>query len=232
MLQKHIKYFDLCSIASIYTMSKPVEKTQSPRQEVLNTISHAIAVPLGVAGFVYLWIHSTITEFHAQLGLTLYAVSFVLLFSASSMYHYIKNPHLKKKFRVLDHISIYYLIAGTYSPVVLIVLEESKGWFIFGLVWSVAFVGTLLKLFFTGKFEKLSLVLYLLMGWLIVIDIQNLIELASYHTLLYLSLGGLFYTIGAFFYANHKIRNNHVIWHIFVLIAAMFHFFMIAELVI
>lgn len=213
-------------------MSELSEKTQSPKQEILNALSHAIAIPLGIVGFGYLWFQSKELEELAVLGLALYTFSFLLLFSASTFYHWVKKPKTKKKLRILDHISIYFLIAGTYSPIMLIVLKDSKGWFIFSLVWGIALVGTLLKLFFTGKFEKISLALYLLMGWLVVIDIQNLIELSSYKTLLFLSFGGVFYTIGAFFYANYKIANNHVIWHIFVLIAAIFHFLMVAQLIL
>jgi hemolysin III len=212
-------------------MPKPTERTQTPREELLNSFSHAIAIPFGIFGFIYLWTNTLITSSIAYLGIALYGVSFILLFSASALYHIVKNPTLKKKFRILDHISIYYLIAGTYSPVVLIVLEESKGWLIFILVWSIAFLGTLMKLFFTGKFEKSSLALYLIMGWLVVIDLPALIENTNAQTLVYFGLGGFFYTIGAFFYANHKIRLNHVIWHIFVLIAAIFHFFMVAEII-
>lgn len=212
-------------------MAKPSERTQSPREEFFNTLTHAMAIPFGVFGFIYLWNHNVENRFNAHLGILLYGFSFIVLFTASSLYHLVKKPALKKKFRILDHISIYYLIAGTYSPVMLLVLEESKGWFIFILVWSIALIGTLLKLFFTGKFEKISLGLYLVMGWLVVIDFNNLMEKASTTTLTYLGLGGLFYSIGAFFYANHKIKFNHVIWHIFVLIAAIFHFFMVANII-
>ena len=211
-------------------MPKPLQKTQSSTEELFNSLTHAIAIPFGIYGFIYLWTNTSITSSIAYLGITLYSLSFILLFSASASYHIVKNPSLKKKLRILDHISIYYLIAGTYTPVVLIVLEESKGWLIFSLVWSIALLGTLMKLFFTGKFEKISLALYLVMGWIVIIDINNLIEKASTTILLYLGLGGLFYTIGAYFYANHKIKSNHVIWHVFVLIAAVFHFIMIVKI--
>jgi hemolysin III len=212
-------------------MEKSIEKTQSPREEFYNTLSHALAIPFGIFGTLYLWENCVEERFIAYLGILIYGISFVVLFTASSFYHFVKKPELKKKLRVLDHISIYYLIAGTYTPVVLLVLEESKGWLIFILVWSIALLGTFLKLFFTGKFEKISLALYLIMGWLVLIDFNNLIEKASTPVLTYLGLGGLFYTIGAYFYANNKIVFNHVIWHIFVLIAAVFHFFMVAEVV-
>ena len=212
-------------------MSKPVEKVQTKKEEFYNTFSHAIAIPFGIYALQYLWRNNTEEYFASYLGILLYGISFILLFSASSLYHIITKPSLKKKFRVLDHISIYYLIAGTYSPVVLVVLKESKAWLLFSIVWGIALAGTLLKLFFTGRFEKLSLALYLIMGWLIVLDFSNLIENASILTLTYLGIGGFFYTVGAYFYANNKISFNHVIWHIFVFVAAIFHFLMVAEVV-
>lgn len=211
-------------------MPKPTERTQTPREEFYNTLSHAIAIPLGVIGYVYLWANATERDFLTLLSIVLYGTSFIVLFSASTIYHFVKKPKLKKKMRIVDHISIYYLIAGTYSPVVLLLLKESKGMFIFILVWSIALIGTVVKLFFTGRFEKLSLALYLVMGWLILIDLPALIENANFTTLVWFGLGGFFYTLGAYFYANHKIRLNHVIWHIFVLLAATSHFLMIAEI--
>ncbi len=212
-------------------MSNSLDKMQTKEEEFYNTLSHAVAIPFGIYALQYLWFNNTEEYFASYLGILLYGLSFILLFTASSLYHIIKKPSLKKKFRVLDHISIYYLIAGTYSPVVLVVLKESRAWLLFSIVWGIALAGTLLKLFFTGRFEKLSLALYLIMGWLIVFDFYNLIENASTLTLTYLSVGGFFYTVGAFFYANHKIKYNHVIWHIFVLVAAIFHFFMVADVI-
>lgn len=213
-------------------MSKPIESTQTPQEERWNVLTHCLGIPLGFFIFYYLWQGVTEPEFLDYLSIALYAGSFIVLFSASTLYHWVKSSALKKKFRILDHISIYYLIAGTYSPVVLLLLEGSKGELIFTIVWSIAIGGTLLKLFFIGKFEKISLLLYLLMGWLIVIDLPYLWEVASFKTLLYLGIGGLLYTIGAFFYAQHKIRFNHVIWHIFVLLAAISHCLMVIDVVL
>ncbi|MEX0312675.1 MAG: hemolysin III family protein, partial [Allomuricauda sp.] len=131
--------------------------------------------------------------------------------------------------RVLDHISIYYLIAGTYTPVCLTTLIDSKGWLLLYSVWGIALFGTVLKLFFTGKFEVFSLLLYGVMGWLVIIDYPFLSENISSKGLFYLALGGAFYTIGILFYAIKKIPYNHLIWHFFVLGGAISHWLMITS---
>ncbi len=160
----------------------------------------------------------------------IYSTSIIVLFSASTWYHGVRNPILKRKLRVLDHISIYYLIAGTYTPVCLWVLKESRGDLLLWLVWGIAFFGTFLKLFFTGKFEIFSLLLYGVMGWLIVIDLPFLISNMTKNGLFFLTLGGVFYTVGMLFYAMKKIRFNHLIWHFFVLGGAISHWLMIKSI--
>lgn len=127
----------------------------------------------------------------------------------------------------MDHISIYYLIAGTYTPVCLWILGESRGELLLWLVWAIALFGTFLKLFFTGKFEVFSLLIYGVMGWLIVIDVSFLIEHMAKTSLFYLALGGVFYTLGIVFYAMRKIPYNHFIWHLLVLGGAISHWFMV-----
>jgi hemolysin III len=147
----------------------------------------------------------------------------IILFSASTAYHLVAHPKWKYRLRILDHISIYLLIAGTYSPVALIVLEEGNGWFIFYTVWGIAFLGTVLKLFFTGRYEYVSLFLYLFMGWLIVFDLNNLMEQSTKTGLGLIALGGVFYTLGVIFYTVRRIPYNHLIWHFFVLGGAISH---------
>jgi hemolysin III len=149
------------------------------------------------------------------------------LFSASTLYHAIRNESKKHIFRIIDHISIYLLIAGSYTPVTLLTLSESRGWLLFGLVWGIAALGLILKLFFTGRFEIFSILLYLVMGWLIVFDFSALVNNMATNSLLLLFIGGLFSTVGIVFYAIEKIPYNHVIWHLFVLGGAICHFFMI-----
>ena len=196
-------------------------------EEKWNCYSHALGILLSLLGLVF-FLQKDLNTIPYLLGsIIVYSISLILLFTASTIYHGVLNPKLKKQLRILDHISIYYLIAGTYTPVCLTILSESKGWLLFYLVWGIALFGTVLKLFFTGRFEVFSLVLYGIMGWLIVLDYNFLSESISNRGLFLLGLGGAFYTIGILFYANKKIPYNHLIWHFFVLGGAVSHWFMI-----
>ncbi|MBT8315066.1 MAG: hemolysin III family protein [Maribacter sp.] len=202
-------------------------KLSYKEEERLNAISHGLGIVLGIVGFFLLLRNNANKTEYAVLSIVVYSVSFVLLFLASTLYHSITKVGLKRKFRILDHIGIYLLIAGTYTPVALITLHNGNGWLIFYIVWGIAAVGTLLKLFFTGKFEVLSLLLYLAMGWLIVLDFQNLLDNTSGLGTLLLFIGGAFYTLGIFFYAWKRIPYNHFIWHLFVLGGAISHWLFI-----
>ncbi len=199
---------------------------QSPLEERWNTITHAIGAVLGVIGLILLILADKHKTHWSLFSVIVYGLSIIILFTASTLYHAVKNKDLKKKFRVLDHISIYLLIAGSYTPVLLIMLEQYSGWPLFYTVWGIAFFGAILKLFFTGKFELFSTLLYLVMGWLIAVDFSTLKELMQPEGLVLLASGGAFYTLGIIFYAVHKIPYNHVIWHVFVLGGAICHFFM------
>ncbi|WP_350291356.1 hemolysin III family protein [uncultured Croceitalea sp.] len=198
-------------------------------EEKLNTYSHGLGIILAIVGGILVL---KTGAHNLKFGITIYSISLVLLFSASTIYHAATNPILKKKLRILDHISIYYLIAGTYTPVCLAILKDSKGILLLCLVWGIAFFGTLLKLFFTGKFETFSLVLYGIMGWLVVIDYSYLITHISSTGLFYLGLGGFFYTVGILFYAVKKIPFNHFIWHLFVLGGTISHWWCIYSIII
>ncbi len=196
-------------------------------EEELNAISHGLGIVLGVFGLFLLLAQNTQKTTYATLSIIVYSLCFIVLFTASTLYHSVSNFNLKQKFRVIDHISIYLLIAGTYTPVALINLEAGNGWLIFYIVWAFAGIGTILKLFFTGKFEVISLLLYLAMGWLIVLDFQNLLDNTSTLGTQLLFLGGAFYTLGIIFYAWKRIPYNHFIWHLFVLGGAISHWLFI-----
>lgn len=201
-------------------------RIQTPLEEQLNAWIHGIGAALGVVGIILLFKYSH-TNIVDVFSVIVYGVSIIILFLASTLYHSIQNENKKHIFRIIDHISIYLLIAGTYTPVTLIMLSESRGWLLFGLVWGIAAFGVILKLFFTGRFEIFSVLLYLVMGWLIVFDFSALVDKMATNGLLLLLAGGLFYTVGIVFYAIEKIPYNHVIWHLFVLGGAICHFFMI-----
>ena len=200
---------------------------QTKLEEQLNAISHAIGAFLGVAGLVLLIVFDTNKTDWSLFSVIIYGISIIVLFTASTLYHAVRGEKRKHYFRIVDHIGIYLLIAGTYTPVLLITLEQSLGWILFWVVWGIAGFGVVLKLFFTGRFEIFSTLLYLAMGWLIVFDFANLYIAIGSSGVLWLYAGGLFYTVGILFYAIHRIPYNHVIWHVFVLAGAISHFFMI-----
>lgn len=206
--------------------------TQTLSEERLNTLTHTIGAFLGAIGLILLLLKDSYKTKFSQVGILVYGSSIILLFTASAMYHWVTNQRLKQKLRVLDHVSIYLLIAGTYTPVLVINLLDGNGVFLLIAVWTIAAVGTIMKLFFTGRFEVFSTLLYLVMGWLIVIDFSALKEAVPFNGLLYLAAGGLFYTVGIIFYVIEKIPYNHVIWHLFVLAGAVCHYLMVLNYVV
>lgn len=202
-------------------------RIQSNLEEKLNAWTHGFGAVLGIAGLALLVSFKEHKTDWSLFSVIVYGVSIIILFSASAIYHSVSGERRKHYFRIIDHISIYLLIAGTYTPVTLIALNNSLGWPLFWSVWTIAGFGLILKLFFTGKFEIISTLLYLVMGWLIVFDYGNLSELIGPNGVIFFIAGGAFYTIGIIFYAIDKIPYNHVIWHLFVLGGAICHYLMI-----
>ena len=195
------------------------------KEEKLNVISHAIGLVLSIVALVLLLVKSSsygnvwhITSF------SIYGASLIVLYAASTFYHYSQSPKLRHRLNIFDHASIYILIAGTYTPFTLVVLNGWIGWTIFGISWGLAIAGVTLKLFFTGRFNKISTITYVLMGWVIVFAIKPLIDNLSIEGLWWLLSGGIFYTIGAVLFSIPKIKYNHLIFHIFVLLGSFSHF--------
>ncbi|MEL0652455.1 hemolysin III family protein [Algibacter sp. TI.3.09] len=207
-------------------------RIQTPFEEKLNALTHGIGAVLGVVALILLIKYNAHKTPWSLFSVIVYGISIIVLFTASTLYHSVIKEKQKHIFRIIDHISIYVLIAGTYTPVCLITLDQSFGWPMFWVVWGIALFGVVLKIFFTGRFELFSTLLYLVMGWLIVFDFTSLSEGIGSDGILFLFAGGLSYTIGIIFYAIQKIPYNHVIWHLFVLSGAVFHFFMIFNYVI
>ncbi|SHJ86362.1 hemolysin III [Arenibacter nanhaiticus] len=197
------------------------------KEEKLNTLSHGLGILLGLIGFVVLFLNRGQHSSYATFSVVVYSISILLLFTASTVYHGVKEGGLKNKLRILDHICIYYLIAGTYTPVTLMMLEKGNGWPMFYAVWGLAALGTVMKLFYTGKYEFISTLLYLVMGWLIVLDLDGLMAQTSTLGISTMFLGGGLYTVGILFYAIKKIPYNHFIWHLFVLAGAISHWLFI-----
>jgi hemolysin III len=205
-------------------------KKQTINEETWNVITHLAGVAIGIIGLVLMVLKAKNNPNPvALISSVIFGLSFIILYASSTLYHLQKDPDKKKKLRVFDHASIFLLIAGSYTPITLLVMNNTKGWIYFGIEWGIALVGITLKIFYTGKWEKLSLVLYLIMGWLIVFDLPELLEKIQPEGFQFIIYGGLAYTLGAVFYAFNKVCYSHVIWHFFVLAGSLFHFWFVYE---
>ena len=194
-------------------------------EERFNVTSHAIGLLLSGGALVALLRHAIpMDDARLAISFGIFGLSLIFLYGTSTAYHSSKNQARRSRLRILDHASIYILIAGTYTPFTLITLHGPTGWMIFGTSWGMAFVGIILKFFFTGKYRLLSTLMYVFMGWLIVFAIGPLIDKLPRAGLTWLVAGGLAYTLGAALYSIKKIRFNHAIFHVFVLLGSSCHF--------
>jgi hemolysin III len=196
-------------------------------EEFWNVLTHFSGVVMSLIAIPFLFYFDNEITVLSTLSIILFSFGLLAVYSTSTLYHLTLNSELKKRFRVLDHISIYYLILGSYAPVCLITLYDYSGIGIFIAVLILSIIGTIKKLFFTGKYEFMSLLLYLAMGWLIIFDINSLFRLIDSNAKLLLILGGVSYSFGVIFYAFNNIKYFHSIWHLFVLTGSVLHYFMI-----
>lgn len=196
-------------------------------EEIFNAITHGIGAALAIAAIVLLPIFSkknaiTITS------VTIYAVTLFVLYIISTVYHALGLVKAKKVFRILDHCSIFLLIAGTYTPSCLAIIGGALGWTLFGIVWAAAILGIVLNSIDVKKYHKFSMICYLSMGWCIIFAFKPLTEKVTFSQMAFLVIGGLAYTIGAAIYSKgKKIRYMHTIWHVFVLAGSILHFFFV-----
>jgi hemolysin III len=199
--------------------------TYHPTEERLNVLTHGFGFVLSLVALVLLVLKSSELQGYRPLfSFTVFGASLVLLYAASTFYHSAKDTRLRHYLNITDHAAIYVLIAGTYTPFALITLRQHNGLFVFGLIWGIALAGILLKLFFIGKFNTLSTVLYVAMGWIVIFYIKPLMAVFPGWGVFWLFVGGLFYTLGAVIFAIEKIKFNHVIFHLFVLAGSFCHF--------
>ncbi len=197
----------------------------SIKEEIANSVSHGLGVIAGIVALVLMLLKGQDHLTPIQLtGVTIYGASIIVLFLCSTLYHSVSHSGWKHKLKIADHCAIYCLIAGTYTPLMLISLQGTQSIVILTAIWSLAMGGILFKTLFIHKFKKLSLVLYLAMGWLCVTVMGDLTAAMSEVGFNLLILGGLFYTLGVVFYVGKRIPFNHAIWHLFVLGGAMSHF--------
>ena len=200
-------------------------KDYQPKEEKINIISHAFGLILRLLATPLLFLHDIIIgNFWHIVIFCIYGASLIILYAASTLYHSAKKPKLRKRLNVFDHASIYVLIAGTYTPFTLVTLNGAWGWTIFGITWGLALTGIILKLFFIGKYDILSTIMYILMGWVVLFAIKPLLNNVDFDGILWLFAGGISYTIGAVLYSIKKIEYNHAIFHLFVLIGSFCHF--------
>jgi hemolysin III len=212
-------------------MKEKLNFTYSSSEEKLNIWSHAFGLLSSVIAFPFLVIKAL--NFNGVLKPTsfiIYGCSLIILYAASTFYHAATAPKKRRKLNILDHAAIYVLIAGSYTPFSLVALEANLGWYLFVSVWLFALVGVILKLFFTGRYNKLSTAMYVLMGWQVVFLINPLIESLSFFSLKFLFIGGVFYTVGAVLYMIKKLPYNHAIFHLFVLLGSFSHFLAIYDI--
>ncbi len=207
------------------------ENEKLPLAERWNSLTHGAGILLSVVGSIVLFFlsyNSPHPDTLKVMSFAIYGVSLILLYTASTLYHSTTRPALKKTFQIIDHVSIYLLIAGTYTPFTLVTLRGNWGWTVFAVIWTLAFMGIVFQLFFyTDKLRKISAIIYILMGWVIVIAIKPLTDNLPTGGLLWMLAGGIFYSGGVFFYIRKKNPFNHVIWHFFVLGGSITHFFAI-----
>ena len=214
-------------------MKKPLKiKFYPPREEMLNVISHAAGLALSTVGFFLLLLKALkIGNSKLLISYIIFGLSLILLYSASTLYHSTRDLRKRFTFKIFDHIAIFILIAGTYTPFALVTLEGQTGWIILAVVWGIALFGTILKLFFTGRFKILSTLLYVGMGWVIILAIKPLNENLASQGLWWLMGGGLAYTVGAILYSISRLKFNHAIFHFFVLLGSYCHFMAIYNFV-
>lgn len=198
------------------------------RQEIANSVTHGLGIALSVAGLAVLVVLASLhaTVWHV-VSFSIYGTSLILLYTSSTLYHSVRSPRLKRIFRILDHSSIYLLIAGSYTPFALVNLRGAWGWSLFGIIWTLSLIGIFVKAFFTGRFKAVSTAIYLLMGWLVVVAIKPLMHAMPIGGIAWLLAGGLAYTVGAVIYMRKMIPYHHAIWHLFVLAGSICQYFAI-----
>jgi hemolysin III len=202
--------------------------TFTRKEEIGNSASHGVGVLLSIAALVILIVNASMEGSAIKIvSFTIYGVTMLLLYLASTLFHGFRDGKVKNLFEIFDHSAIYLYIAGTYTPILLCVIEGALGWTLFGVVWGIAIVGILFKVFFVKRFLYTSTLLYVLMGWIIVFAWRVLFHNMDMNGIVLLIIGGLVYTIGAVFYVWDKIPYHHMIWHFLVLLASVIHFFAI-----
>jgi hemolysin III len=195
------------------------------KQEAVHSIIHAFGILFGIISIPILTALATKNANVAGIvGASIYGFSFLMLFSFSTLYHGFQQPHVKRILEILDHISIYFLIAGTYTPFLLIYQQNAFGITLLSVLWGLTFLGIFFKIFFTGRFEIISVIIYLLMGWILFAGGRRFFTVLPADVILFIAIGGALYSIGVVFYLWRGFKWSHAVWHFFVLAAAVCHY--------
>ena len=195
-------------------------------EEIFHSITHGIGSGLSIAGLTLLVVLAVFNgDIYKIISFSIFGASLVILYLSSTHYHGLQQPRAKKIFKIFDHSAIYLLIAGTYTPFLLIAIRGTAGWALLVVVWGIALIGITFKVFFIERFQILSVISYLLMGWLCVFVFKEMLVSIPIGGIIWLAAGGLLYTIGVIFYALQKIPYMHAIWHFFVMGGSICHYF-------
>ncbi len=197
----------------------------SKTEEIFNVATHGMGFLMSVAALTILVVFASLygNAWHI-VSFSIYGASLVILYLASTAFHLVQKQKIRNWLNVFDHISIYLLIAGTYTPFLLVTLRGPWGWSFFGIVWGLAIAGIVLKLFFTGRFNLVSTIIYVALGWIILIAISPLSNALSFDGLMWLLAGGICYSVGAVFFLLNKLPFNHAIFHVLVVAGSACHF--------
>lgn len=208
--------------------NEELNKNKKSKEEIMNVITHGLGILFSIIGLIVL------IQTARSLGNTAHVVTFsifgvtlILMYLASTLYHSCPPGRAKDMLKICDHSAIFLLIAGSYTPLTLLVLKGRLGWTLFAIVWIIALVGIALKVVFIKKFKILSTLIYIAMGWIVIFAIKPLYLSLNTESIAFLVAGGLFYTLGTVFYTSKKIKYSHAIWHLFVLAGSICHFFTI-----
>lgn len=196
------------------------------REEIANAVTHGIGTVLGIVGLAVIVARATLTgDATLIVGVSIFGATLILLYGASTVYHSVPIPAARPVLKAIDHSAIYLLIAGTYTPFTLSALPGAWGWSLFGVVWGLALIGVIFKIFTAGRFQFLSLALYLGMGWVAVVATKPFLEVVPTGGVVLVVLGGLAYSLGVIFYVWNRLPYNHAVWHLFVLAGSVLHYF-------
>lgn len=202
--------------------------TFSKGEEIANTVTHGIGILTSIAALVLLIVFAAINGTPLHLAtFIVYGVTMIMLYTASTLLHALPKGKAKNVFEILDHSSIYFFIAGSYTPITLIIMDGALGWTLFGIVWGLAIAGTVFKVFFVKRFILASTLLYVLMGWLAVFGWSDITSTVGTGGIALLVAGGVVYSLGAVFYVWRAFPYHHAVWHLFVLGGTVLHFFFV-----